>query len=230
MLQGAQEEIKKATITGEDPEKTRKIRQRTEEGIGKLGEEIAVLEEEQSKVEAEHLQAKLQELERQEQKVAGELEPCRQVYEEAKKTFEEAERVWFAKHAEAQEELRRINMQKAELRPKLDQLAPQATPEPKHSVEDWLQRCRQGEVKSYIQGMDTNLDEAFQQYEQELKAISKWSRRAAVARGSSGEAPSMPDCARHYIRERLNEIIKKSNRGATGDKDVRASGTKRVPV
>lgn len=208
MLEAALDELKQATVAGKSTTELREIIRNTKEGLEALQEEINLLEQEQAQAELDYLQAKMQELERQEQKVVRDLEPHRKAYEQAKAEFEKAEKTWFARRGEAQEELDRIARQKSELKPRLDLLTPQATPEPQHSVEEWLQLCRDGKVTAYFQGNDPNLDEAYRLYEREKEEIRRWAAKAAVAKQSTGETPSMPEIVKHYSRERLREIIK----------------------
>jgi chromosome segregation ATPase len=229
LLEVTLEEQRKATVAGKSIPEYRKVIQNCRESLEALQEEINILEQEQAKFELEHFQTKMRKLEQQEQKIREELEPHEKAYEKAKANFEEAEQVWFAKHNEAHGELENINRQKLNLSPRLEQLVPHIEPESKHSVEEWLQLCRDGGVRTYTEGSDPTLDEAYQIYEQEIKDLRNWAKKTATIRQSTGERPPMPEAGKHYSKERLKEVIKKHPGGGSFNEPSRG-GVKKASI
>ena len=154
-----------------------------------------------------HIEFKLKEIERQKEAIQKELEPCRKAYEDAKTAFKKAEQEWFDKNYEASRKLDALNRERDALQRRLNELIPPPPPQPKHSVEEWLNLCRQGKVKTYYQGNDPNLDEAWRQYEEEKEIIRDWAKESATRKKVSGETLPLPEVAKHYSQARLREIV-----------------------
>lgn len=74
-------------------------------------------------------------------------------------------------------------------------------------VEEWLNLCRQGKVKTYIRGNDPNLDDAWRQYEEEKEIIQDWAENSATRKKVCGETLPLPEVAKHYSQARLREIV-----------------------
>ncbi|WP_199906166.1 hypothetical protein [Coprothermobacter proteolyticus] len=74
-------------------------------------------------------------------------------------------------------------------------------------VEEWLNLCRQGKVKTYIRGNDPNLDEAWRQYEEEKEIIRDWAEKSATRKKVVGKTLPLPEVAKHYSQARLREIV-----------------------
>jgi len=67
--------------------------------------------------------------------------------------------------------------------------------------------CRQGKVKTYIRGNDSNLDDAWRQYEEEKEIIQDWAENSATRKKVCGETLPLPEVAKHYSQARLREIV-----------------------
>lgn len=207
LLEVTQDELKQAVLQGKNVIELTETQERTKNSLTALRKEIEILESEQANHEEKYLKTKLQELNRMDEKVRKVLEPHRKAYEEAKAIFEEAEKDWCAKDAEAYKDLDVIRQQKRKYERRLAEITPVSLPLPQHSIEEWLRLCRAGKVKTYLPGKDPNLDEAYRQYEQEKAELRQWARQEKLARKTTCMTPDVPECSRHYSRERLEEII-----------------------
>lgn len=209
LLEGASGIQREALLKGDEGKRQEALAvvQSLQQQIAVVDRDIKFLEEEQSKVEAMHIEFKLKEIERQKEAVQKELEPYRKAYEDAKTAFKKAEQEWFAKNHEASRKFDALNRERDALRLRLDKLTPPPPPQPKHSVEEWLNLCRQGKVKTYIRGNDPNLDDAWRQYEEEKEIIQDWAENSATRKKVCGETLPLPEVAKHYSQARLREIV-----------------------
>lgn len=208
-LEGAIEMQREALLKGDEGKRQEALAmvQSLQQQIAAVDRDIKFLEEEQSKVEAKHIEFKLKEIERQKEAIRKELEPYRKAYEDAKTAFKKAEQEWFTKNHEASRKLDALNRERDALQRRLGELSPSPPPHPKHSVEEWLNLCRQGKVQVYIQGNDANLDEAWRQYEEEKKIIQDWAKESATRKKVCRETLPLPEVAKHYSQARLREIV-----------------------
>ncbi len=209
LLEGAIEMQREALLKGDEGKRQEALamEQSLQQQIAAVDRDIKFLEEEQSKVEVKHIEFKLKEIERQKEAIQKEIELHRKVYEDAKAAFQKAEQEWFDKYHEASRKFDALNREWDALQRRLDELTPPLPPQPKHSVEEWLNLCRQGKVNTYMQGSDPNLDEAWRQYEEEKETIRDWAERSAVQKRASGETLPLPEVAKHYSQARLREIV-----------------------
>lgn len=209
LLEGTIETQREGLLSGQERKRQEALamEQSIKQQIAAVDRDIKFLEEEQVKVEAKHIELKMKEIDRQKEAIQKKLEPHRKAYEDAKAALQKAEQEWFAKNHEAQGKLDALNREWNALRTRLDQLAPPPPPEPKHSVEEWLNLCRQGKVTVYIPGNDPNLDEAWRQYEKEKELIGDWAKDSARLKKARGETLPLPDEAKHYTKARLREIV-----------------------
>jgi len=70
------------------------------------------------------------------------------------------------------------------------------------AIEDYLVRCRAGEIKTLAAG-DPALDEAWARYQSEREEI----RRYGLAK-RRGDEPREPDCLAQWPRQRAREIMR----------------------
>ena len=209
LLEGAIEMQREALLKGDEGKRQEALamEQSLQQQIAAVDRDIKFLEEEQSKVEAKHIEFKLKEIERQKEAIQKEIKLHRKAYEDAKTAFQKAEQEWFDKYHEASRKFDALNREWDALKRRLNELVPPPPPQPKHSVEEWLNLCRQGKVKTYFQGSDPNLDEAWRQYEEEKEIIRDWAERSAVQKKASGKTLPLPEVAKHYSEARLREIV-----------------------
>lgn len=215
-LEASQEDLRKAILENDQnrKEEEQKIISVLKQQIENITQELAVLEEEQTKAEVEHLQAKLDEIAQQKANIMKKLEPYREAYEQAKAKLEEAEQEYFEAKRKIEGEISLLAKKEQEIKSRLNELLPPTPPKPKYSVEEWLTRCREGKVNSYMPGIDPNLDIAYKQYEEEKEAIREWAVKAARIKQATGELISLPEMAKHYSKNRLKEIISATNPNA----------------
>ncbi len=209
MLETAIEMQKEALLSGDEGKRQEALamEQSLQQQIAVVDRDIKFLEEEQSKVEVKHIEFKLKEIERQKEAIQKELEPYRKAYEDAEAAFRKAEKDYFTQNHEASRKLGALNRERDALQRRLNELTPPLPPQPKHSVEEWLNLCRQGKVKTYYQGNDPNLDEAWRQYEEEKEIIRDWAKKSATRKKVSRETLPLPEVAKHYSQSRLREIV-----------------------
>lgn len=208
-LEDAIEMQREALLKGDEGKRQEALAmvQSLQQQIAAVDRDIKFLEEEQSKVEAKHIEFKLKEIEQLKEAIQKELEPYRKAYEDAKTAFRKAEQEWFTKNHEASRKVDALNRERDALRRRLDELTPSLPPQSKHSVEEWLNLCRQGKVNTYMQGNDPNLDEAWRQYEEEKKIIQDWAKESATRKKFCRETLPLPEVAKHYSQARLREIV-----------------------
>lgn len=211
LLEGAIEMQREALLKGDEGKRQEALamEQSLQQQIAAVDRDIKFLEEEQSKVEAKHIEFKLKEIERLKEAIQKELEPYRKAYEDAEAAFRKAEKDYFTQHHEASRKFDALKRERDALQRRLNELIPPPPPQPnpKHSVEEWLNLCRQGKVQVYIQGKDPNLDEAWRQYEEEKEIIRDWAEKSATRKKVSGETLPLPEVAKHYSQSRLREIV-----------------------
>jgi len=208
-LEDAIEMQREALLKGDEGKRQEALAmvQSLQQQIAAVDRDIKFLEEEQSKVEAMHIEFKLKEIERQKEAIRKELEPYQKAYEDAKTAFRKAEQEWFTQYQKASWKLDALNRERDALQRRLNELTPPLPPQPKHSVEEWLNLCRQGKVKTYYPGSDPNLDQAWRQYEEEKETIRDWAKKSATRKKVCGETLPLPEVAKHYSQARLREIV-----------------------
>ncbi len=209
MLEAAIEMRKEALLSGDEDKRQEALKMVSslQQQIVTVKEEIKFFEEEQVKVEAEHIEFKLKEIERQKQTIQKELGPYRKAYEDAEAAFRKAEKDYFTQNQRVSRKLDVLNRERDALQRRLDELSPSPPPQPKHSVEEWLNLCRLGKVKTYMQGNDPNLDEAWRRYEKEKEIIREWAKDCARLKKVRGETLPLPEVAKSYSKPRLQEIV-----------------------
>lgn len=99
-------------------------------------------------------------------------------------------------------------------------------------IEQLLSKLRAGELRSYTEGRSPEMDAALRVYLNEANQLALWGMHARRAKKISGTTVKLPDCARHYSKQRIEEISKRppSNFGTTSASSSRSESSVAVEV
>ena len=172
--------------------------------------ELGALEERLREARRDHVRGEVERLRAELEQIAAESEEAARAFEEAKRVFDVAQNE-YQLGVELRRDRRRSPMARMlELTKELELLEEAEPAEPEGpagavdeaAIEDYLARCRAGEIKTHTAG-DPALDEAYARYQSEREEI----RRYGMAKRRGCE-PREPECVALWPRQRAREIMR----------------------
>jgi len=206
------DELARALADGrlEKAESLRAQRRALDELVEGAQLELGALEERLREARRDHVRGEVERLRAELEQIAAESEEAARAFEEAKRVFDVAQNE-YQLGAELRRDRRRSPMARMlELTKELELLEEAEPAEPEGpagavdeaAIEDYLARCRAGEIKTHTAG-DPALDEAWARYQSEREEI----RRYGLAK-RRGDEPREPDCLAQWPRQRAREIMR----------------------
>ena len=201
-------------LADENPGKTQSLRAQLR-ALDELREdtqlELGALEERLRAARADHGRREIERLRAELDQIAAESEEAARAFEEAKRVFDVAQNE-YQLGVELRRDRRRSPMARMlELTKELE-LLEEAEPAESEgpagavdeaAIEDYLVRCRAGEIKTHAAG-DPALDEAWTRYQSERDEIRRYG--AALRMGIEAREPA---CLALWPRDRARELMRR---------------------